>query len=180
METHRRSTKTNLTLHFIAGSILFLASVVLVLTSIAVRAQSPYQPGVEFSAIRLDPGERARVSALNRGTGSSSTKDGCSVTLQFLDAGSRVVKQTVTRLKRGEVASLELSRGELRGGNSGAEIRTVLLFGYFGGAPPGPAVAARFDCNIVPSLEVYASRAEQPRLSLTDARPLPSPTTPAQ
>src|ERR1700737_1309926 len=130
METRSRSTKTNLTMHFIAGSVLIGTIAVLALTSIAARAQSPYQPGVEFSAIRLAPGERARVRALNRGTGSSIKDPSCSVALQFLDARGQVVKQTVAALKRGEVASLDLSRAELSGGDSHAEIRTVLLFGY--------------------------------------------------
>jgi hypothetical protein len=104
----------------------------------------------------------------------------CSVTLQFLDEGGHILKQTVARLKRGETESLDLRRGELPGGTSPFEIRTLLLFGYFGGAPPGPAILQRFDCDIVPSLEVYASRAEKPRLSLTNATPLPAPATPAQ
>jgi hypothetical protein len=180
METHSHSTKTNLALHFIASSVFLLTGVVVVLTSTAARAQSPYQPGVGFPTIRLAPGERARVSALNRGTGSSTKDASCSVTLQFLDARGQVVKQTVAALKRGEVASLDLSRGELPGGNSRAEIRTVLLFGYSGGAPPGPGMLERFDCNIVPSLEVYDDHAGKTRLSLTDAKPLAPPTTPIQ
>jgi hypothetical protein len=180
METQSHSTKTNLTVHFIAGSVFLLTVVVVVLTSTVARAQSPYQPGVGFPTIWLAPGERARVSALNRGTGSSTKDASCSVTLQFLDARGQVVKQTVAALKRGEVASLGLSRGELPGGDSRAEIRTVLLFGYSGGAPPGPGMLERFDCNIVPSLEVYDDHAGKTRLSLTDAKPLAPPTTPAQ
>jgi hypothetical protein len=179
METRSRSTKPKLTMHFIAGSVFLLTGVV-VLTSTAARAQSPYQPGVGFPAIQLAPGERARVSALNRGTGSSTKDASCSVTLQFLDARGQVVKQTGAALKRGEVASLDLGRGELPGGVSRAEIRTVLLFGYYGGAPPGPGMLERFDCNIVPSLEVYDGHAGKARLSLTDAKPLAPPTTPAQ
>ena len=73
METHSRSTILKLTLHFIARSVFLLTGVV-VLTSMVASAQSPYQPGVGFPAIRLASGERARVSALNRGT-RSSTKD---------------------------------------------------------------------------------------------------------
>jgi hypothetical protein len=180
METHSHSTKTKQTLHLIAGSVFLLASVVLALTSIAACAQSPYQPGVGFPIIQLAPGERARVSALNRGTGSSEKDASCSVTLQFLDARGQVVKQTVAALKRGEVASLDLGRDELPGGDSRAEIRTVLLFGYFGGAPPGPRMLERFVCNIVPSLEVYDDHAGKTRLSLTDAKPLAPPATPAQ
>jgi hypothetical protein len=181
METHSHSTKTKLTVHFIAGSVFLLTSIGVGLTSTAARAQSPYQPGVGFPAIRLAPAERARVSALNRGTGSSTKDASCSVTFQFLDARGHVVKQTIAALKRGEVGSLALSRGELQGGDSRAEIRTVLLFGYYGGAPPGPAIRERlFDCNIVPSLEVYEDRAVKTRLDFTDAKPLAPPTTPAQ
>jgi hypothetical protein len=180
METHSHSTKRKLTLHFSAGSVFLLTSVVVVLTSTAARAQSPYRPGVEFPAIRLAPGERARVSALSRGTGSSTKDASCSVTLRFLDVRGQVVKQTVAALKRGEVASLDLSRGEVPGGDSPAEIRTVLHFGYFGGAPPGPRMLERFDCNIVPSLEVYDDHAGKTRLSLTDAKSLAPPTTPAK
>jgi hypothetical protein len=181
METHSHSAKTNLTLHFIARSVFLLTVVVVVLTLTAARAQSAYQPGVGFPAIQLAPGEQARVSALNRGAGSSSKDASCGVTLQFLDARGQVVKQTVAALKQGEVASLDLSRGELPGGDSRAEIRTVLHFGYFGGAPPGPGILERlFDCNIVPRLEVYDTHAGQTRLSLTDAIPLAPPTTPAQ
>jgi hypothetical protein len=180
MVTHNHSTKTKLTLHFIAGLVFLLTGVVVVLTSTATRAQSPYQPGVGFPPIGLAPGERARVNALNRGTGSSTKDASCSVTLQFLDVRGQVVKQTVAALKRGEVASLDLSRDELPGGDSRAEIRTVLHFGYFGGAPPSPRMVERFDCNIVPGLEVYGGHAGKTRLGLTDAKPVPPPATPAQ
>jgi hypothetical protein len=181
METSSHSANTNLALHFIARSVFLLTVVVVVLTSTEARAQSPYQPGVGFLTIQLAPGERARISAFNQGTGSSTKDTSCTITLQFLDARSQVVKQTVVALKRGEVASLDLSRGELRGGDSRAEIRTVLLFGYSGGAPPGPGILERwFDCNIVPRLEVYSNHAGKTRLSLTDAKPLAPPTTPAQ
>jgi len=178
MATHSHST--NLTLHFIKSSVFFLTGFVVVLTSTVARAQSPWQPGVGFPTIWLASGEQARVSALDRGTGSSTKDASCSVTLQFLDAGGRVVKQTVAALKRGEMTSLELSRGELPWGEPHAEVRTVLLFGYAGGAPPGPGVLDRFDCNIVPSLEVYDEHTGKTRLSLTDAKPLAPPTTPAQ
>jgi hypothetical protein len=180
LETYSHSTKTSLTLHFIARSVVLLTVVLAGLTLTVARAQSFYQPGVGFPTIWLTPGERARVNALNRGTGSSTKDSSCSVTLQFLDARDQVVKQTISALKRGEVASLDLSRGELPGGESGAAIRTVLLFGYYGGAPPCPGVLERFDCNIVPSLEVYDDQTGKTRLSLTDAKPLVPPTTPAR
>jgi hypothetical protein len=144
------------------------------------RAQLSYHPGVEFPAIRLAPGERAEVSVVNRGTSSLTRDSSCDVTLQFLSGRGEVTKQTVVRLKRGEATSFDLSRGELGECVSPITIRTVVLFGYYGGAPPGPAVASRFDCDIVPKLEVDASGGEKPRLILMDAKPLPPPATPAQ
>ncbi len=85
-----------------------------------------------------------------------------------------MVKQTVVLLRPGTVASLELSRAELRGDDPRAEIHAVLLFGYYGGAPPGPATAQHFKCNIVPSLQVFDDRTGEIKLVLTDAKPLPA------
>lgn len=157
-----------------------LCGLVLVLTSFATRAEPPYQPGLEFPIIWIATGESARVNALNLGTGSSGEDSSCSVTLQFLAAGGQMVKQTVVALRSRAVASLELSRGELPGEDARAEIRAVLLFGYYGGAPPGPGMLQRFDCKIVPSLEVYDNHTGRTRLTLTDAKPLPPPPRPAQ
>ena len=75
---------------------------------------------------------------------------------------------------------MDLSRGELPKSDSRAEIHAVLLFGYSVGAPPGPGMLERFDCNIVPSLAVYDDRAGKTRLSLTDAKSLALPTTPEE
>jgi hypothetical protein len=181
METHSRSTKPGLKGHFVARSVFLPAVVMMVSTSAVAWAQSRYEPGLEFPAIRLAPGERAQISALNQGTGSSTMEASCAITLQFLDARDQVVKQTVAALKRGKVASLDLRQGELPREDSRAEIRAVLHFGYSGGAPPGPKMVERwFDCNIVPSLEVYDTHAGKSRLSLMDAKPLPPPPTPAQ
>jgi hypothetical protein len=130
--------------------------------------------------IQIASGERARVNAQNLEAGSSAKDSSCSVTLQFLDTGGRVVKQTVVLLRSGKVASLELSRAELPGDDARVEIRAVLLFGYYGGVPPGPALAQQLDCNIVPSLQVFDDRTGKMKLVLTDAKPLPPPATPAQ
>ena len=178
----RRSnlTKTSLTLPFITITAFVLTWVMVALPWTVARAQSPYQPGVEFPTIWLAPGERARVSAFNQGTGSSTKDTGCSITLQFLDTGGQAVKQTVGVLKQGEAVSLDLSRSELPGDDSLVAIRAVLLFGYFGGAPPGPGMLERFDCNIAPRLEVYNDHTGKTRLNLSEAEPLAQPAAPAQ
>src|SRR5260221_1839146 len=122
-------------------SIFLLPGLVLLLTSSATKAQLPYQPGMGFPVIQIGTGESARVNALNLEAGSSAKDSSCTVTLQFLDTGGRVVKQTVVLLPPGNVASLEVSRAELPANDSRAEIRAVLLCGYYWGAPPGPAIA---------------------------------------
>jgi hypothetical protein len=161
-------------------SIFLLAALVLLLTSSATKAQLPYQPGMGFPVIQIATGESARVNAQNLEAGSSAKDSSCSVTLQFLDTRGRVVKQTVVLLRPGNVGSLEVSRAELPGNDSRAEIRALLLFGYYGGAPPVPAIARHFNCNIVPSLQVFDDRTGEIKLVLTDAKPLPPPATPAQ
>ena len=160
--------------------VFLLAGFLLVLTSTAMSAQPPYNPGVEFPMIEIAIGESARVNALNQGTRSSTENSSCTVTIQFLDAQGKLVKQTVVVLRPGNVASLALSRGELPRDNPRGEVRAVLLFGYYGGAPPGPEILEHFDCNIVPSLQVFDDRTGKMKRVLTDAKPLPPPATPAQ
>jgi hypothetical protein len=38
----------------------------------------------------------------------------------------------------------------------------------------------QFNCNIVPSMQVFDERTGKMKLVLTDAKPLPPPATPAQ
>ena len=160
--------------------IFLLAPLVLLLTSSATIAQLPCQPGVGFPVIQIATRESARVNALNLEGASSVKGSSCSVTLQFLDTRGRVVKQTVILLRPGEIGSLEVSRAELPGDDSRVEVHAVLLFGYYGGAPPVPAIARRFACNIVPSLQVFDTRTGEIKFVLKDAKPLPPPATPAQ
>ena len=144
-------------------------------------AQSGSQPGLGFAMIGIAAGQSARVNALNLGSPAPASTSSCSVTLQFFDAEGQLLKQKVVTLKTGKAASLDLRMDELPdGGDPRAEIRAVLLFGYSGGANPSPIVMQRFDCNIVPSLEVFDNTTGRTSLILTDAKQLPPPTTPAQ
>jgi hypothetical protein len=174
-----RNVKTKLTLHFFAVSV-FLAIIVILAAILTARAQlASAGPGVEFSAVRLAPGERARLIALNAVGAPSEERGSCGVTYRFLDTQLQVVKEAVAVLKAGEASELDLSRRDLPG-NDSVEIHSMLLFGYSGGAPPNPRMLIeRYDCNIRPSLEVY-DPAGTLRLRLTDARPLPPPPGPQQ
>ena len=163
---------------FTHGSIVLLGSAVLMST--LGNAQSPYQPGVGFAMIGIGTGQTVRVNALNLGTGSSAPDPRCIATLQFLDADGQVLKQTVTTIRPGKGAYLDLRSDELHQNDARMPIRGVLLFGYSGGAPPGPGVLQAFDCNIVPSLEIFNSKTKQTSVVLTDTKPLPPPATPAQ
>ena len=147
----------------------------LVMALVPARAQPSSEPGVGFAMVGIAAGQSARVNALNMGSRSSTQNSSCSVTLQFLDTQGQVLKQTVVTLRPGKSASLDLSHDQLPGDDLRAEIRTVLLFGYSGGAPPGPEILQQFDCNIVPSLEVYDNDTGRTSFVLTDAKPLTLP-----
>ena len=110
--------------------IFLLAGLVVLQTSPATRTQLPNQPGMRFPMIQIATGETARLNAQNSEAGSSAKDSSCTVTLQFLDTGGRVVKQTVVLLRPGKFASLELSRAELPGDDPRVEVSAVLLFGY--------------------------------------------------
>jgi len=161
-------------------SIFLVIGVGFVLIAASARAQAPYQPGIGFAMIGIASGESMRVNALNIGSSASKQASSCPVTLQFLGAQSEVLKQTIVTLRPGAAASMDLSRDAIRAGEGRAEIRAVLLFGYSGGAAPSPEVLQRFDCNIVPSVEVYENRTGRTSVVVTDARPLPSTAIRAQ
>jgi hypothetical protein len=160
---------------------VLVAGLLFVLISTVMSAQPSSQPGLGFAMIGIAIGESARVNAVNIGNASSTPDSSCSVTLQFLDSDGQLLKQKVVTLQSGKAALLDIGRGELPGGNDPrAEIRAVLLFGYYGGANPPPAVLQKFDCNIVPSLEVFDNNTGRTSFILTDAKQLPPPATPAQ
>lgn len=132
------------------------------------------QPGLSTAVVGIASGQSARVSALNLGSSASTADSSCTVAMQFLDAQRKVVKEAPVSLQPGKAASLDLSHEELPGSQLRSQIPVVLLFGDSGGAPPGPEVLLQFDCNIVPSLEVYDAVTGRTSLLLTDAKPLPA------
>jgi hypothetical protein len=147
----------------------------------AVTTIAGAQPGLGFPMIGIASGESARLNALNLGTASSTPDSSCGVTLQILDTDGKLIKQKIVTLQAGKAASMDIGSDELLGTNaSRAEIRAVLIFGYPGGANPPPAVLAKFDCNIVPSLEIFDNITNRTSYILTDAKLLPGQAAPAQ
>lgn len=172
-----------MTLESIRKQPLFLP-LVSALIWLAARAQPtpvsiPTQPGLGFGMFGLARSQSARVNALNSGpVVPIQDPAGCQVTLQFFDAGGQMVKQSSAGLEPGKAAFLELSRDELPGDDPRVAIRAVLHFGYFGGAAPSPEILRHFNCNILPSLEVFDNDNGKTSVVSTDAKPLPAPYPP--
>ncbi len=162
------------------ASIFLRASAILMLISTAARGQSVYQPGVSFPMIGIANGESIRVNALNMGSSTSTPSSSCSVTLRFLDAQGQLLKQNVVALRPGKALSLDLTRNAVPSNNHRVEIRAVLLFGYSAGAAPTRELLQQYDCNIVPSLEIYSNDTGKTNAVVTEAKPLPPSTTPPQ
>jgi hypothetical protein len=159
-----------------------LAAVLCVLIPAVARTGPLSYPGASFGMLGITTAESARVNALNLGNGSSGNQlASCDATLQFLDAHGQLLKQRTVTLQAGKAASLDISREELPAGDDArAEIRAVVLFGYFGGANPPPAVRQKFDCNFVLSLEVFDNDTKKTSFLVSDVKQLPPPSAPAQ
>lgn len=142
----------------------------------AVVTSAQAQPGLGFGLLSLAEGQGLRVNALNLGTRTSTPASGCEVTLQFLDDKGTVLRERVVRLLAGRGGSLELHGLQAAERPERVSVRAVLLFGSSGGgAPPGPDVRRDFDCNIVPTLELFDEASGRTTLVVTDAKPLPLP-----
>jgi hypothetical protein len=133
------------------------------------------QPGIGFGMVGIALGQSAQISALNLGSSKSTPDSGCTVALQFLDVKGNVLKQSTFTLGQGKAASLEIGRDKVPGTDLRAEIRAVLLFGYSGGAPPGPTVLQQYDCNILSSIQVFDNDTGKTNYIVTDTKPLPAP-----
>lgn len=143
-------------------------------------ASIPTQPGLGFAIFSIAPGQSMRVNALNSGpVVPIQDPAGCQVTLAFFDSNGQKLKQaSIAGLEPGKAAHLDISREEFQGDDSRAGIRAVLQFGYFGGANPGPEVLRHFNCDILPSLEVFDNETGKTSLTSTDAKRLPAPYPP--
>jgi hypothetical protein len=149
----------------------------LLAVALAALVSASAQTGSGFPMVGIAAGQSARVNVLNAARPDLANPTSCNLTLQFLD----LLKQSTVNLQPGTAASLDLSWGDLPGGDLRTEVRAVLLFGYSGGANPPPGILQQSACgDLVPSLEVYDNTSGRTSLVLTTAITLPSPVTPAQ
>lgn len=134
------------------------------------------QPGLGFGLLGIAEGQTLRINALNLGNRSSNPATGCEVTLRFLDAKGVVLRESVVQLPAGQGAFLDLRRAPASAQPGRASVRAVLLFGFAGGgAPAGPDARQNFDCNIIPTLELFDDSTGRTTVVMTDAKPLPLP-----
>jgi hypothetical protein len=137
------------------------------------------QSGVSFGLVTISTGQTIRVNAVNLGTGTyAAGASSCGVTVQLLNPQNQVVTQSVLTITPGNAASLQASRDTLPGLTGRIDLRAVLLYGYAGGANPPPKLLSQFDCNIVPTLEVFDNNTGQTSFILTAVTPLPAPASP--
>jgi len=149
--------------------------------AVAAAASAWAQSGSGFPIIGVASGQSVRVNVLNAATSDPSNPTSCSLTLQFLDTSGNSLKQNTVNLQPGAAASLDLSWDKMPGGSLRTEVRTVLLFGYSGGAnPPAGILQQTFCGNLVPSLEVYDNKNGRTSFVLTTASALPPPVMPVQ
>ena len=139
------------------------------------------QSGVSFGLVTISTGQTIRVNAVNLGTGNfPQGASSCSVTVQLLNPQNQVVTQSVLTVSPGNAASLQASRDVLPGLTGRIDLRAVLLYGYSGGANPPAKLLSQYDCNIVPTLEVFDNNSGQTSFILTAVTALPAPSTPPQ
>ena len=146
----------------------------------------PTSPGVGFAMVGIAPGQTARITALNVGPGGPVSPSGVApgncgggVKFEFYGAAGELLKRTViNNLQPGKAAFLDLSHNELPKGSGGTQVRAVLRFGYDRGYPPDRETRARFECNLLPSLEIFENATGRTNLVLTDAKPLPESSSP--
>ena len=159
----------------------FVRAIAVFLLSVAVsvgpaQAQVSSQPGLGFALVGIAEGQSLRVNALNAGSIASSAASSCEVTLRFLDIKGAALRETVVKLTPGHGAGLDLNRAQASDQPGRVQVRAILLFGHtWGGAARGPEAREQFDCNIVPSLELFDAATGRTTLVLTDAKPLPLP-----
>jgi hypothetical protein len=136
------------------------------------------QPGVGFAMIGIASGQTLRVNVVNMGTSASTSTSSCNVIIRFLDPQGAVLKEAAVNVVANKAASFDLNYSQTgTQGTAGtrSQLRAVVLFGYSGGAQPGPDTRDQYDCNIVPSLEIYDNSSGRTSLIVTDFKPLPVP-----
>ena len=155
-----------------------LSLIVLLVIPMHAAAQQPYRPGITFPIVGVSATQTARLNAVNLGGSSKTESSSCSVTFEFWDTRGQVQAHKLVRLRPSDSAFLDFAP-QLRSGNTRMEFRAVLFFGYHGGASPTPDILQQYDCNILPSLEVFERKTGKTYFVLTETRSLPPPRNPA-
>jgi len=130
------------------------------------------EPGLSSPIVGIGTGQTARITALNLGTRQATPTSTCQITAQFLDQKATVLKEKTLEVPAGKSASIDFDY-DRASSVKGLQLRAVLLFGQVGGAQPGPDARRTFDCNIVPSFELYDKPTGRTSVILTDWKPLP-------
>ena len=150
----------------------------LALIALAGTAPSPAQPasqiGVAFPVTGLAPGQTARVSALNLPNPTSTATSGCAVTLRFLRLDGTVISDSTVTVLSSQAGSLDLTH-QKTGTASRVGLRAELLFGGPSGVAPGPETREQFDCNILPSLEIFDQSTGRTNVVVTGWKPILGP-----
>jgi hypothetical protein len=133
------------------------------------------EPGLSSPIVGIGTGQTARLTALNLGSRQSTATSTCQITAQFLDQKATILKEKTFEVPAGKSESIDFDYDRAKA-FKGLQLRAVLLFGQVGGgAQPGPDARHTFDCNIVPSLELYDKPTGRTSVILTDWKPLPIP-----
>ncbi len=131
------------------------------------------QSGLSTPMVGVAPGQTVRINALNLGTSQSTATTTCQITVQFLDQKAAVLKEKTLEISAAKSESIDFDRSGAQS-EKRLELRAVIFFPRIGGAPPGPPVRRSFDCNLVPSLELYDTQTGRTSVILTDWKPLPT------
>jgi len=133
------------------------------------------EPGLSSPIVGIGTGQTARITALNLGTRQSTATSTCQITAQFLDQKAAILKEKTFDVAAGKSESIDFDYDRANSVKK-LQLRAVLLFGQVGGgAQPGPDARRTFDCNVVPSLELYDKPTGRTTVILTDWKPLPIP-----
>ena len=155
--------------------IRFQRVLVFTLSVLATAALSPAQPasriGVASPVAGLASGQTGRVNALNLGSPKSTATSSCAVTLRFLKSDGTTFAESTVTIINGKTALLDLPYQQT-GATARVALRAELRFGAPTGTAPGPDVSEQFDCNIVPSLEIFNSSNGHVSIVVTDWQPV--------
>jgi len=101
------------------------------------------------------------------------------VRFEFYSADGEMLKRVaIPGLQLGKAMFLDLTHDDLPKGTARTQIRAVLRFGWDKAFAPNAEMLRLYECNIVPSLEIFETATGRTSLILTDAKALPGSNPP--